>query len=212
VFPRSCHPRREKKWHLYSCFDQWSLPSELGCTGINIVHLSFDRGCFEPLGRLIQQSQNYDHAASAACGEGAAHEQYLTSWIVRNADPLHDAANSYAWALHPHEETDTYKDLWVIISSIRNAYGQILEHLGPWLAKNIKWQPHGMYDHNVLTQLWRCLGVDPDFIPITKLIAISAALPAIVGSTPRLQRHSGLSHLQAFRTLYFGRLFMCPPL
>jgi hypothetical protein len=82
---------------------------------------------------------------------------------VTRADVLHDIANAFAWGMKPFSSSDVMKDIFVGISSIRNAYNILMEHVVSWLPSVLIFVVE-TESPEVLTELWQSLGLEDDVI------------------------------------------------
>lgn len=148
-------------WHLMACQLEAS-PSlrALGFHGPAINHYVWDRGCYSVLNRLVRKWHQKENADN---NRVTANLEALLNFTVTRADVLHDIANAFAWGMKPFSSSDVMKDIFVGISSIRNAYNIIMEHVVSWLPSVLIFVVE-TESPEVLTELWQSLGLEDDII------------------------------------------------
>ena len=138
---------------LLSC-EMAACPSlrQMGHYGPAVSHYCWDRGCYSVLEKLVRKRHYHEAAQSTRL---TAKLEALLNFVVATADVLHDCGNAGAWGVKPFLPSDTVmKDIFIGISSLRNAYDLLMQELGPWLSVVVHFtdvpQPEGF-----LSQLWR---------------------------------------------------------
>jgi hypothetical protein len=145
------------------------LPSlrQMGHQGVAIQHYVFDRALHSALCRQFRQhhmalaGQTHEGSASTAPGQGLLS---LLGWTVETGCCIHDIHNGLKWGLYAHtQDASLMKDMYIIIESLRNAYGLLHLHMGQWLLDKVKFvnEPVPRED---LEALWTALGVDSDWV------------------------------------------------
>ena len=62
----------------------------------------------------------------------------LTDWFVATGCSNHDCQNALKWSLAPFlESAEVLKDLYIVVESLRNAFGLLVRHLKHFLAASI---------------------------------------------------------------------------
>lgn len=148
---------REDGWALLAglMLDAPTLRS-LGCKALRVSHDVWDRVSYSVLPRYVRQLRTQE--AGDSCGPAKVIEE-LTDWEVSNFDLCHGCLNALLWALKPFmPDPGTAKAMFIGLASLRNAYGLIMLHLGPWLQEGVSFVAEdGSAEH--YTDLWALLGV-----------------------------------------------------
>ena len=105
-------------WGLFSCFLQ-SSPSlrSLGWMGPAVSHYVFDRGCYSVLSRLARQWRK--HESTQEVGLDASLSSLL-DFVCTRPDVLHDCATAFNWGVKAFTDSDSTKDLFIAVSSLRH--------------------------------------------------------------------------------------------
>ena len=87
----------------------------------------------------------------------------MLNFVATCPDPLHDAMNSIVWALRPYVKDDTMKNIYIAISSVRNAYDLLVQHLTAGVATKVSFT-RDPQSEAFLRELWELLGLGDDII------------------------------------------------
>ena len=159
-------PVRDKTgWGLFGCFLQ-SSPSlrSLGWKGPALSHYVFDRGCYSTMSRMVRQYHKYE--GTEELGASAPLIAAL-DFVFTRPDVLHDCATAFKWGAKAFTESDTAKDLFITIASIRNSYDHLMNNVHKWLPTVTSFKDSDeLVPAEVLAQLWRALGVEDDIAEV----------------------------------------------
>jgi len=150
-------------WSLFACLQRWPTLREMGFRDLAISHYCWDRGCFSALATLSQKLHARESAASL---RDMAELEGLTNWCFVNGDVLHDTMNAWLWGFKPFIPSDTcMKDIFIIISSVRNSFDIILKEMPSWLASRVELTDNPWPEEALLEQ-WSLLGVEEPVIEV----------------------------------------------
>ena len=140
-----------------------------GHRGIAVQHYTFDRAGFSALQRFFKQRHIQMAPTFGGAADGTSSVLLnLQEWICATGCALHDSHNALKWALHQQFcNTELTKGLYIVVESLRNSYGQLLQYLGNWVVRSLQFVP----DENLppvedRTILWTALGLDPTLVEV----------------------------------------------
>ena len=141
-----------------------SLLRTRGHRGICLNHCSFDRQALSSLARCLHQRVEALYVKELA-GEGGADAQLmrLLDWFEATGCPLHDASNALSWSLRPFSNVQMLSDLFVVISSIRNAFSLICQKLPIFVVMHLRWDFQEK-DPDEARRFWQTIGVPSDLL------------------------------------------------
>jgi hypothetical protein len=112
------------------------------------------------LDRLVRKALRHEDLTSV---EPDAALLKLLNFVLTRPDACHDCGTAFTWAMKGVSTTEYMKDLFVGISSLRNGYNILMEHIVSWLPTVVQFVPaHDLPPDSVLSQLWSTLGIDDD--------------------------------------------------
>ena len=148
-------------WHLFACLQE-SSPSlrSMGVRGPTISHYVWDRGCFSVLDRLVRKAHRYDGSSS---GEADAALQMLLDFVFTRPDACHDCGTAFAWSLKGVSTPELAKDVFIVLSPLRNAYNILMENMTLWLPTVLFFaSAQDLPSDGVLSRLWSALDIEDD--------------------------------------------------
>lgn len=150
----------------FSAFtDFFRTPRQLGHRGICIAHYAFDRALLSSVGRLLKQYHKFlapQFTAPQLGKDSAALE--LLEWVVTTGCALHDGHNSLKWAMHSQfQNTELIQDVFIVVASVRNSFGLLVDHMGRWLHNKVLFVPDDdLPPMQERYELWTALGAEPE--------------------------------------------------
>jgi hypothetical protein len=89
--------------------------------------------------------------------EGRAQFLMLSTWLCFVGCINHDVHNALKWGSMQWTDRDTLRKCFVVLESLRNGFGELVRHLGAWLASRLQFEDsYGGF----ASALWTCLQVN----------------------------------------------------
>ena len=138
-----------------------------GHRGIAVQHYTFDRAGFSALQRFFKQRHIQMAPTFGGAADGTSSVLLnLQEWICATGCALHDSHNALKWALHQQFcNTELTKGLYIVVESLRDSYGQLLQYLGNWVVCSLQFVPdESLPPIEDRAILWTALGLDPTLV------------------------------------------------
>ena len=134
---------------------------EMGARSIRLSHYSLDGAMFTAVRGLMHARHGLPHL-NRGHGDGQAWLRALLDWQVYTRCACHDSSLSMAWALRPYVDKDGFKDLFIVVESLRNSYAQLHRNLKSWLSTVLIFEEVVDLDGvEGASAWWKLVGVGP---------------------------------------------------
>jgi hypothetical protein len=144
--------------HLQAWLQLLQSPRKLGHEHIFLFFGVWDRAVAKPMKRLTRQYYSGQHEHNRTrFSEGRAHRLLSTTWLCFVGCINHDVRNALKWGSMQYSDRDTLRKSFVVLESLRNGFGELVRHLGAWLASRVEFTDS---DGGCSSELRACLQVD----------------------------------------------------
>lgn len=145
-------------------------PRDIGHTGISVIHYAFDRGLYSSMVKMLRKYEQHLQASAAppvAKRVSAMHmaNRELLVWQVECGCAMHDTHNAVKWALPElfFQDKELLKDLYIIVSSMRNTFGYFHDCIHQWVAVHLQYvEDEQLPPTEALQELWVAMRVDEE--------------------------------------------------
>ena len=150
-------------WYMFAPACEFSsLLRTRGHRGVCVKHCSFDRLALSSMARCLHKRVEAQYVQELAGEEKPeAKLMHLLDWFVATGCPLHDASNALSWSLRPFSSQQMLSDLFIVVSSIRNAFNLIRQKVPIFVVMHVKWDSQ-QRDPQEVKRFWQTVGVPAD--------------------------------------------------
>ena len=153
----------KKGWNIMAaCMNSGPPLRAFGFNGPAISHYVFDRGYYSQMAIMCRQW--HFHMRNQNQGDDQQLPNLL-DFVTSVGDCLHDCGNGFEWGMKGYMGEETSKDMFVGISSIRNSYSEIMQHMCEWVGVVLcPGDQAKLLSDDTLRATWELLGLDTEVV------------------------------------------------